>query len=126
MKEYKLDYATFYNHENGIVEAIVNPDIEISGQNLLDMFSLFESMQPAVEYMISNRKNKYSFSFEAMTKFNQNKTIKAVAVVCYNRTSGFSIEKLWPKFTKLAFFDSMDDAYTWINSLQLEKTLEIK
>ena len=69
MKEYRLSFATLYNHENGIVEAVVDAKIELTGDNMIETFNLYESMDPPVEYMISNRLNSYSFSFDAMTKF---------------------------------------------------------
>ncbi|MDH5547680.1 MAG: hypothetical protein OEZ43_19050 [Gammaproteobacteria bacterium] len=116
MKEFRLGPIALFDHEDGIVEGIVDEGATVSGQTLSEMMHLLADLPSKPRGFMVNRKNSYAMDFSAFPALRHNKVIEVVAIVNNGRQSQMIIQRFWPKFLKLAFFDVRDEAYAWLHA----------
>jgi len=114
MKTYQLHFGSFIHHDNGILELIVDKDIEISEAMVNELFDLIKNIEPKIEMCLVNRKNSYSYSFKANLMLASSNLARYVAVLKHGRLP-WPINGLFtPKFYRLGFFDNYEDATSWL------------
>lgn len=114
MKEYRLSFADVIDHQNGIVEAIVDESKEVSAAHMHELHDFMQALTPPAHGLFANRKNSYSFTFSGLTCAPQLRGIHAVAEVTHGKTRNRVIKALWPAKMKLQFFDTEPEALEWL------------
>lgn len=114
MKNYRLDFGTFIHHDNGVLEAIVDEDIELSEEMVNEFFNLIKSIDPKLKACLINRKNQYSYSFKANFMLASSNLVDYVAVLKYGRLPWPLRGIFTPKIYRLGFFDDYDEAMLWL------------
>lgn len=127
MDLHELPFAKIIKISDDIAEIIVNEGVDYS----LDMVRIYqdwlhENMADPC-YVMINRVNSYSLSFEAQQKLGAIEQIKATALVTYNRTSTISAQafiKLSPNLTPLnsKVFHDRDSALAWLRAQRTAHT----
>ena len=113
---YPLDFGVYYDLGNSILESIVNEGAELGEKEVLEIIKIIKQIDPPPKALLANRKNKYSFSFGAMSMISRSDAFKAIAVVNYGRAAKFELVSniLCPKFFKLRFFSNRERAIAWL------------
>lgn len=115
MQQHRISYANLINHGNGIVEAIVDEGIEVTGKQMLELYDFMQSRNPIAHGLFANRKNSYSFAFSALAIIRQLSGIHAVAEVTHGKARNKVVKALWPTQLKLQFFDTEAEALKWLD-----------
>lgn len=114
MKSYRLNFGTFILHDNGVLEAIVDDNVEMTEEMVNEFFNLIKSIEPKLETCLINRKNKYSYSFKANLMLASSNLVNYVAVLKYGRLPWPIKDIFTPKIYRLGFFDDYDEAILWL------------
>ncbi|MDH5654299.1 MAG: hypothetical protein OEZ34_00185 [Spirochaetia bacterium] len=119
----KLSFgATYINHENGIVESSIENGTEITAENVDEIIEFFQSMNPPARLLLADRKNRYSFTFEAIQKIKNVDVVDACAEVHYGRKVWWKMANfITPKYFKLRFFNDKSDAVKWLLEIKKEE-----
>lgn len=115
MQQHRISFADMIDHENGIVEAIVDEGIEVTGKQMLELYDFMQSRNPIAHGLFANRKNSYSFDFSGLAAILNMPGIHAVAEVTHGKARNKVIKALWPAQLKLQFFDSEAEALEWLD-----------
>lgn len=110
----RLSWATLFNHGNGVLEAIADDGIEVGVSQFEELVEQITQAEPPVRALLANRKNNYSFSFDAMRFAASQNVLEAVAVVSYGRTYQVVSRFFRPRFYRLAFFADIESALIWL------------
>ena len=113
LESHDIRIGTIYNHGDGIIESIVEEGVEVNTDDMQELFALLEQITPRPKGLVADRRNHYSFTFNAMFMASRSKHIEAVAEITYGRITMFG-DLFWPKFFKLAFFGNRDKAFEWL------------
>ena len=81
MEHVRLSFADLYFLDDRIAETIVDEGINITVEMYGELLEAFGQHTPKPTKLLANRKNSYSFSFQAMQFANSAVTLEAVAVV---------------------------------------------
>lgn len=118
MEEYRLDFASFIYHDNGVFELIVDEGTKIEEQHVNQLFELIKSIEPKPENFLVNRKNSYSISFKASIMLSRTKLAKNLAIIKYGKLPWPLKGFFSPKFYHMAFFDDRESALNWLHLKQ--------
>jgi hypothetical protein len=120
---HELPHAKIIKHNDQIAEVIVNAGIDYD----MEMVEIYErwiadNMDDPC-YVMVNRINSYSLSFEAQQALGKIKQIKAIALVTYTRASALSSQASKRQWTQLnpldcEIFDSPHKAMQWLEGLR--------
>lgn len=119
MKKLQIDFCDFIYHDDGILEVIVKPDIEIDSVMAKEYLNFLESIEPTPSQFLVNRINKYSYTFKASLLLASAKVPQNVAVVKYGRLPWPLKGLFTPTLYRLAFFDERDAAINWLKSKKI-------
>jgi len=118
MKAFLIMMGKVIQHNDQLVEIIVNEDIEVSVDMVKEYHDLLESMMPVPFGVLVNKIYAYSYTFEAQQLIGTSPKIKAIAIVTYNPTSQISaaciaaIPRTPPWNSSL--FNDRDEAIEWL------------
>lgn len=121
MKQYRLSFSDIIDHQNGIVEAIVDEGTEVSAKQMHELHDFMQALTPPAHGLFANRKNSYSFTFSGLASARQLHGIHAVAEVTHGKTRNKVVKALWPASMKLQFFDTETEALEWLKK-SIKKT----
>lgn len=111
----RLTVLDLIHYSNGIVELIADEGVTISGENAREMFDMISSLEPKVQAALVNRKNSYSFSFEAQRELGNYRDITAVAIMTHSRIAYLAAKFAHAKYYKLRVFMDRDKALQWLS-----------
>ncbi|MDH5633291.1 MAG: hypothetical protein OEZ10_09920 [Gammaproteobacteria bacterium] len=114
MKEYRTDFCSFFRHDNGILEIVVDEGIEVDDKKTQQFLDTIAAIEPKVELALVNRINKYSYTFKANMMLASARVVPYVAVVNYKRPPWPLSGVFFPKFYNLAFFGKYQEAEQWL------------
>jgi len=116
MKEYRLDFGRFIHHANGVLEAIIDEGYEITESMIREYFDLVKQIEPKVTACLINRKNNYSYSFEANVMLSSADIVDYVAVINYGKLPWPMKGMLMPENYELEFFNDYDAGMNWLEA----------
>lgn len=120
MKLYELSFAKIIKLRDDIAEVIVNEGIEYDMDMVEEYHQWIREHLQAPCYMLVNRLNSYTYTFEVQRKLATIPEIKAIALVVYNRSSLVGAEaianipKVRPWNSQIC--TSREDALAWLES----------
>jgi len=114
---HRISFADLIDHQNGIVEAIVDEAVEVNAAQMHELHRFMLSRTPPAHGLFANRKNSYAFAFSALACVRQLHTIHFVAEVTHGKARNRVIKALWPSHLKLQFFDSEAEAMQWLQKM---------
>lgn len=129
VKEYRLDFCTIYHRDDGITIIEINDGVNLDGnmaKELTDLKIRVLGDRPLA--LLSNRKNSYSFTFEALFTLANLPNLIGLAIVIYNPQSRLLVE------TQNIFLSTMNkvpvkiytnilDAEKWLKAILEEHTI---
>ncbi len=121
-KVYELSFCKIIQLEKGVHEMIVFPEIEITGENVKEMLTLFEK-QPIPRYLLMNKLYPYSYSSQAIVELYNISIFNAIAVIAVTSFSRVTMDFFTsPSFLKnvpIKYFISREQAIEWLNEMVL-------
>lgn len=114
MDSVRLSFADLYFLGDGIAEVIADEGINVSVEMYEELLEAFGAHTPKPTKLLANRKNSYSFSFQAMQFANNSNAIEAVAVLERSSISRLVSRFAKPKHYRMKSFDNRDDAIAWL------------
>ena len=119
LNTYHLSGVDVTHYTNGIAELFGKPGINVSAEQITAMFKLIDSLNPRPKAVMTNRKNQYSFSFEAIQVIKEYKGVKALAILTYSRTSFIAAKFARSKHFEIrVFYNARDEAMNWLKQVQ--------
>lgn len=115
---YSLSAVDVIHYENGMVELIGKNGLNVSAQQAQEMFDFIDKLSPRPEVALTNRKNHYSFSFEAIQVIQKYKGVKALAILVYSRMSYIAAQFARSKNFKIKVFMDRDEALEWLSTFK--------
>jgi hypothetical protein len=118
---FELSFGQFIKLQDNLVEVIVHPNVEFNMMMIAEYHDwLLENLEAPFGILV-NKKNSYTYTFEAQMNIANLPEIKAMAVVAYSKATEESTNVLidMPRKSKwnIHIFDDRDIALNW---LQLE------
>ena len=125
MKSYKLSFATINVIERNLAEVIIDEGVNIDLM-MVDEYHDFLTMSLKAPFgLFYNKRNSYSYTFEAQKTMSILKSVKAVAVLNYTHASVMSTEMILKinavndhRIIKL--FVKKDEALSWIKNILID------
>ncbi len=117
MQQVRLSFADLYFLDDGIAESVVDEGTNVTVEMYGELVEAFDQHTPKPTKLLANRKNSYSFSFQAMQFANNDASLEAVAVVERSLASRIITRFVKPKHYCLKSFGSRDDAIAWLRSI---------
>ncbi|WP_372755563.1 hypothetical protein [Mariniflexile sp.] len=125
MKTYKLSFGEIIVIKENLAEVIVNEGVEMN-EVLIDEYHdfLLTYLKPPI-FLLINKKNSYSYNFQAQRTIINLKEIEAMAVVVSSTAGLMSTETLininkssnW----NIQLFRDRVEALNWLNVLETSK-----
>lgn len=102
-----------------IAEVLIKEGVEVDCDMLEDLRQLWRSRLCAPFFLLINKVNHYTYSFEAQEKLFDLDGLDAIAVVAYSRITRLTTESLLKSFQhndnrKVKIFSSRDRALRWL------------
>lgn len=118
MKTFELSFGILTVLRHGLAEVIVNEGIEIDLDMVDEYHMCISEFLPDPCGILVNKKNKYTYTFEAQMNIGRMEKIKALAMVVYSDTARIASEavmKLPPPPTQnMKIFSDRDAALQWL------------
>lgn len=115
-----LNFAETRRHDHNIIEVIPHDDIEINIKDMDDLQALINNNADPVLLLI-NRRNEYSYSFDAIRAIRSLENVKALALLFNNLTESYGARIIQGEKDKCHYpsetFLDKQDALEWLNSL---------
>jgi hypothetical protein len=124
MQVHQLSFAQIHMLDNGVVETIVNNDVEISRAMLEEWAAFLRTHAPSAPLMLITKQHPYSYSFAAQLKVGELDFVRAVAVVNASRLSNIASQSVlavlpfgppWP----VQFFSERESAIAWLEKFKI-------
>ena len=120
MEALKLSFCKITKLSNKIAEVVVNDGIEVNGDMLDEMEAWMTDNMPSDCGFLVNKKNSYTYTFEAQMRLGTISQIKARAVLIYNKVTEISTISLTRlpqnKTMNLKIFEDRDEAIEWLET----------
>lgn len=122
MELHELPFVKIIKLSDDIAEVIVNEGVEYNLDMVDEYHDWVEKNMANPCYMLVNKLNSYSYTFEVQQKLGTLEQIRAIAFVAYTRTGKLSLEAL-SRVPKTAhwnskIFDNRNDALQWLETLR--------
>jgi hypothetical protein len=122
MDSYELPFAKINILREDIAEIIINDAVEMNMDMVDEYHEFLLSHLRAPFSLLINKKNKYTYEFEAQKKLATLNEINAMAVVVYNRITEVSTKSLAsvPRDVSwnLKIFTDRNEALGWVMASQ--------
>jgi hypothetical protein len=92
VKEYRLSFCTIYHRDDGIAVFEVDDGINIDADMVKEAEALASAVSEGPLAILSNRKNSYSLSFEAMYALATAPRVTAMAIVVHSDKTRLLVE----------------------------------
>jgi len=119
MESYKLSFCKINKLDVDTAEFIVNDGVEFDLPFVEEYHQWIQQNLIAPSFILVNKKNSYTYTFEAQRKIGTIAEIKALAFVTYTPISEFTTQALseLPRETSwnAAFFSDRESALTWLS-----------
>jgi hypothetical protein len=120
MKEYQLSFCNIQHRDDDIVVLEINDGINVDAKMSREIIELADRTLTHPVAIISNRKNSYSLSFEAITALARYPNIAALAIVVYSPKTELLVKTqnlFLSTITKMPVktFTSMASAINWLD-----------
>lgn len=92
VKEYRLSFCTIYHRDDGIAVFEVDDGINIDADMVKEVEALAITTAADPVAILSNRKNSYSLSFEAMSAIATSPRLAAMAIVVHSPKTRMLVE----------------------------------
>ena len=120
MEEAVLSFGTIRHLEDGICEVVVDDGVEMTRAMVDEYHDHLSSYYPHDFAILVNKKNDYTYDFEAQQHLATLPNIRAIAVLVYRRASEIATQALhnikrdhqW----NLRIFYDRDKALQWLES----------
>jgi hypothetical protein len=125
-KEYALDYCNIRYREDGIVEIEINEGVNVDAAMAVELTRMADDIIKGPFRLLSNRKNSYSLSFEAISTLAQYDNLAALAIVVHSAKSRLLVETqnlfiATLKNKPIKIFMDFDAAISWLQSISPER-----
>ena len=128
MNNKKLSFADINILREDIAEVIVHEGIEMDLAMVDEYHAYLQKHLQSPFSLLVNKKNAYTYSFEAQAKLATIDEINVMAIVTYNSSARLSTANLQKIFHQdewnLKFFRNCEDAYDWLIEEQNELSKE--
>jgi hypothetical protein len=122
MENYKTSFGTIIKLDNNLAEIIVDDGVEMNLTQVLEYHHFLLNNLKAPFYLLINKKNSYTYTFDAQKAIVNFDKIKKLAVLIATQGALMSTETLlnlnkdlkWE--TKL--FSKKEDALVWLDHFQ--------
>ena len=128
--EYRLDFCTIHHRDDGIAIIEIKDGINLSAemaQELADLTKKVYGDRPLA--LLSNRKNSFSFSFDALTTLAELPNLVALAIVIYNQqtrilveTQNFFLSAM--RAIPIKIFTDLDNAEEWLKEIMEQHLID--
>ena len=122
MSFHELSFAKIILLEENIAEVIINEGIEIDNKMVTEYHDFLLRHLSAPFYLLINKINSYTYTFDAQIKIASLPQIKAMAVISYNRITEIATRDLAsiPRDNEwnIQIFPDRDTALQWLLSQQ--------
>ena len=121
-KKYTLSFCTVFHRDDGIAVIKVNEGIEVNAEMAKEVSDLAVRVIKGAPFaLLSDRKNSYSLSFEAMSNVANIPNLVALAIVIYSDKSRLLVETQnifisTMKKMPVKIFNDMDTASDWLRT----------
>jgi hypothetical protein len=127
MSFYELSFAKIIILQENVAEVIINEGIEINNEMVTEYHNFLLQHLTAPFFLLINKINSYTYTFDAQIKIASLPEIKAMAVVAYSKATEVATRNLasiprnnaW----NIQIFPDRDTALEWLSSLQSGPTL---
>jgi hypothetical protein len=92
VKEYRLSFCTIYHRDDDIAVFEVDDGINIDATMVEEVEALAKASAADAVAILSNRKNSYSLSFEAMSAVANSPRLVALAIVVHSPKTRMLVE----------------------------------
>jgi hypothetical protein len=119
---YELPFVKLIKLGDDTLEVIVNEGVDYSVEMAAQYHAWVRSNMADPCFVMVNRINSYSYTYEVRQKLGSLEQIKAIAMVAYTRISQLSAEsvlkgtRLTPLNSKI--FNNREEALSWLESLR--------
>ena len=124
MELFQLSFAKFIKIKDDLVEVIVNDGIEYDLDMLEQYHQWIKENTTHPCYILVNKINDYTYTFDVQRKLGAIPEIKAIAQVVYSRASKISTEAMTdiPKVRPwtAGIFSTRAEALAWLNAKRSE------
>ena len=117
MEQVRLSFADLFYVSDDIVEVLADEGINITVEMYKELLDTIGRHDPVPTKLLANRKNSYSFSFQAMQFANNSNALEAVAVVEHSFASRLISRFAKPRHYQMKSFEKRDDAVVWLQSI---------
>ena len=119
MTTHHLSFSTVTLLKDNVVEVIANEGIEVDMQMANELKHFFKSNLKHRFFVLINRVNSYSYTFEAQQSILNIKNIHSLAFVAYSQSSAESAKLLTVFATEdikyeIEFFSDRDSSLNWL------------
>jgi len=114
--EHRISIGLVIEHDDGIMEIVVDGGINVDIDMVREMLAKLESIQQGRFRILVNRQNSYSISFAAQKLLSDYPAAHAVAVLTHSRL-GMMFARFIPKTRyNLKVFMDRDAALYWLRN----------
>ncbi len=123
MNTHELSFAKINIIKKDIAEFIINNDIEINIEHVIEAEEFLAIHLVAPYSVLFNKKNTYSFNFNAQVVVGTQEQLNAVAILCYTEASRKSSEALISGIPRIVdwnvkIFSARNEALSWLETKQ--------
>lgn len=122
METYELSFGIINILRDDLAEIIINDGIEVSADQVDEANAFLVDFLEAPFSLLFNKKNQYSFHYDAQIKLGTFDELNAIAVLCYSKTSSTITEVLSnvPRASEwnMQTFFNREEALAWIENEQ--------
>jgi len=118
MNSYKLSFAEIIKLKNNLAEVIINEGVELDEIMVAEYHSFVTNLLSEPRYLLVNKKNSYSYNFNAQKTIINFDKIKAYGIVAPNAAAILGTKSLVsigdnPKLN-LQIFSTREEALGWL------------
>ncbi len=123
MDTHQLSFGTINILRKDLAEVIIDDGIEVCLEQVNEADEFLAHYLQAPFSLLFNKKNKYSFEFNAQLKLGTVTGLNAVAVICYNKTTNTLTKALSSGIPRsvewnMKTFSNRIDALVWLEGEQ--------
>lgn len=118
MNIHNLPFGVITIIENDIAEVVIFDGIELDDKYVNQFHSFLEDHFDSNIFLLINKKNSYTYTFDAQKMIGAVDKINAIAVVAYNSSGDLStkvLKQINKKALNLKLFITREEALIWLH-----------